>query len=133
MHTEAEAITPLTINTRANANGKPTMFGAATFHYTEEPSRPNASHSRAQQQQQQQGAVASTSRSRAPSVGMGVQSPTGLAPPTALFVRALYDYEADDRTSLSFRQGDTIQVITQLASGWWDGIIIGVRGWFPCK
>ncbi len=132
MYTEAEAITPLTINTRANANGKPTMFGAATFHYTEEPSRTNASHSRAQhQQQQQQGAVASTSRSRAPSVGMGVQSPTGLAPPTALYVRALYDYEADDRTSLSFRQGDTIQVITQLASGWWDGIINGVRGWFP--
>ena len=54
-----------------------------------------------------------------------------IAPPTVLYVRALYDYEADDRTSLSFRQGDTIQVITQLASGWWDGIIHGVRGWFP--
>ena len=54
------------------------------------------------------------------------------APPATLYVRALYDYEAgDDRTSLSFKQGDTIQVITQLASGWWDGIINGVRGWFP--
>lgn len=61
---------------------------------------------------------------------MNVQSPTS-APPPALYVRALYDYDADDRTSLSFRQGDTIQVITQLASGWWDGIINGVRGWFP--
>ncbi|KAL9533876.1 Cell division control protein [Sphaerulina musiva] len=48
-----------------------------------------------------------------------------------LYVRALYDYEADDRTSLSFRQGDIIQVITQLESGWWDGVIHGVRGWFP--
>lgn len=48
-----------------------------------------------------------------------------------MYVRALYDYDADDHTSLSFRQGDTIQVITQLASGWWDGIINGVRGWFP--
>ena len=64
------------------------------------------------------------------SIGMNGQ-PANPAPPTALYVRALYDYEADDRTSLSFRQGDTIQVITQLASGWWDGIINGVRGWFP--
>jgi son of sevenless-like protein len=48
-----------------------------------------------------------------------------------MYVRALYDYDADDRTSLSFRQGDMIQVITQLESGWWDGIIRGVRGWFP--
>ena len=54
------------------------------------------------------------------------------APPApTMFVRALYDYEADDRTSLSFRQGDIIQVITQLESGWWDGIINNVRGWFP--
>jgi son of sevenless len=54
-----------------------------------------------------------------------------VAPPGQLYVRALYDYDADDRTSLSFRQGDIIQVITQLESGWWDGVINGVRGWFP--
>ncbi|KAI1180254.1 ras GEF [Nemania sp. FL0916] len=53
------------------------------------------------------------------------------APPGTLYVRALYDYEADDRTSLSFNEGDVIQVITQLESGWWDGVINGVRGWFP--
>ena len=55
----------------------------------------------------------------------------GASPPGTLFVRALYDYEADDRTSLSFHEGDVIQVITQLESGWWDGVINGVRGWFP--
>lgn len=55
----------------------------------------------------------------------------GTAPPGTMFVRALYDYEADDRTSLSFHKGDTIQVITRLESGWWDGVINGVRGWFP--
>ncbi|KAI2782920.1 ras GEF [Daldinia loculata] len=55
----------------------------------------------------------------------------GTAPPGTLYVRALYDYEADDRTSLSFHEGDIIQVITQLESGWWDGVINGVRGWFP--
>jgi son of sevenless-like protein len=54
----------------------------------------------------------------------------GSAPPV-MYVRALYDYEADDRTSLSFHEGDIIQVITQLESGWWDGVINGVRGWFP--
>ena len=48
-----------------------------------------------------------------------------------MYVRALYDYDADDRTSLSFHEGDIIQVITQLESGWWDGVINGVRGWFP--
>ena len=52
-------------------------------------------------------------------------------PPPVMYVRALYDYEADDRTSLSFHEGDIIQVITQLESGWWDGVINGVRGWFP--
>ncbi|OQO14700.1 hypothetical protein B0A48_00081 [Cryoendolithus antarcticus] len=54
-----------------------------------------------------------------------------VSPAGQLYVRALYDYDADDRTSLSFRQGDIIQVITQLESGWWDGVINGVRGWFP--
>jgi son of sevenless-like protein len=55
----------------------------------------------------------------------------GTAPPGTMYVRALYDYDADDRTSLSFHEGDIIQVITQLESGWWDGVINGVRGWFP--
>ena len=54
-----------------------------------------------------------------------------VSPPGGLYVRALYDYETDDHTSLSFRQGDVIQVITQLESGWWDGVINGIRGWFP--
>lgn len=48
-----------------------------------------------------------------------------------MYVRALYNYAADDPTSLSFHQGDIIQVLTQLESGWWDGIVNGQRGWFP--
>ncbi|KAF2126579.1 ras GEF [Dothidotthia symphoricarpi CBS 119687] len=55
----------------------------------------------------------------------------GTVSPGGMYVKALYDYDADDRTSLSFRQGEIIQVITQLESGWWDGVINGVRGWFP--
>lgn len=56
---------------------------------------------------------------------------TGTISPPGMYVKALYDYDADDRTSLSFRQGDIIQVLTQLESGWWDGIVHGARGWFP--
>ncbi|KAJ6099191.1 hypothetical protein N7467_000726 [Penicillium canescens] len=51
--------------------------------------------------------------------------------PPALFVRAMYDYDADDHTSLSFRRGDIIQVLNQLETGWWDGVIENTRGWFP--
>ncbi|KAA8913089.1 ras guanine nucleotide exchange factor domain-containing protein [Sphaerosporella brunnea] len=43
-----------------------------------------------------------------------------------MFVRALYDYSTDDPTSLSFRAGDVIQVLKQLDSGWWDGIVNGL-------
>jgi son of sevenless-like protein len=62
---------------------------------------------------------------------MSINGIAGTAPPGTMYVRALYDYEADDRTSLSFHEGDVIQVITQLESGWWDGVINGIRGWFP--
>ncbi|ROT38848.1 ras GEF [Sodiomyces alkalinus F11] len=65
------------------------------------------------------------------SVTSAMNGIVGTAPPGTMYVRALYDYEADDRTSLSFHEGDIIQVITQLESGWWDGVINGVRGWFP--
>jgi son of sevenless-like protein len=67
-------------------------------------------------------------RRRSPPLMNGI---LGNAPQPVMYVRALYDYEADDRTSLSFHEGDEIQVITQLESGWWDGVINGVRGWFP--
>jgi hypothetical protein len=52
-----------------------------------------------------------------------------------LYVRAMYDYEAHDRTFLSFYKGDIIQVLNQLENDWWDGVIDGVidgvQGWFP--
>ncbi|KAJ7645538.1 ras guanine nucleotide exchange factor domain-containing protein [Mycena polygramma] len=43
-----------------------------------------------------------------------------------LFCRALYDYEAQDASALSFRQNDIIEGI-----GWWDGLLGDERGWFP--
>ncbi len=62
---------------------------------------------------------------------LGINGYTATPDLPALYVRALYNYDADDHTSLSFRQGDVIQVLTQLESGWWDGVINDVRGWFP--
>lgn len=61
----------------------------------------------------------------------GLNGYKGTISPPGIYVRALYDYDADDQISLSFRQGDIIQVLTQLESGWWDGIVNGERGWFP--
>ncbi|SNX83876.1 related to Guanyl nucleotide exchange factor Sql2 [Melanopsichium pennsylvanicum] len=52
--------------------------------------------------------------------------------PPSFFVRALYDFESNDSSSLSFQKGALIEVLTQLESGWWDGLIDNqVRGWFP--
>ncbi|KAL9124420.1 MAG: hypothetical protein Q9217_006248 [Psora testacea] len=131
MRTKADTVSPPSVNNTAKTtiNGKPGVFSAATFHFTERPSSRQAS-SHTQSHNQQQGTSGPPLRSRGQSIGMNGQL-VNPPPPAALYVRALYDYEADDRTSLSFRQGDTIQVITQLASGWWDGIINDVRGWFP--
>jgi len=49
----------------------------------------------------------------------------------SLFCKALYDYEAQDASALSFRRGDIIEVLTQQPSGWWDGLLGDERGWFP--
>lgn len=113
-----DTVAPLAINGKSTTNG---IFSAAAFQYTEEPTT-----SRVPQQSSE---ASSPLRRRAHTTDMNGHAGT-VVPPT-MWVRALYDYNADDRTSLSFRQGDKIQVITQLASGWWDGYINGVRGWFP--
>ncbi|KAG8942284.1 hypothetical protein FRC00_011931, partial [Tulasnella sp. 408] len=47
------------------------------------------------------------------------------------FVRALYDYESADYSALPFPRGAFIEVLSQLPSGWWDGLLGDQRGWFP--
>lgn len=47
------------------------------------------------------------------------------------FCRALYDYDAQDPSALSFRRGDIIEILTRQPSGWWDGLLGEERGWFP--
>ncbi|KAG0231882.1 hypothetical protein BGX31_005329 [Mortierella sp. GBA43] len=48
-----------------------------------------------------------------------------------VLVRAMYDYESEDATNLSFKKDDVIQVLAQLESGWWAGHCDGRQGWFP--
>ena len=50
---------------------------------------------------------------------------------STFFCRALYDYQTNDSSSLSFNKGDIIEVLTRLESGWWDGLLNDERGWFP--
>ncbi|KAJ3558904.1 hypothetical protein NM688_g656 [Phlebia brevispora] len=47
------------------------------------------------------------------------------------FCRALYDYQSNDASSLSFHKNDIIEVLTRLETGWWDGLLGDERGWFP--
>lgn len=52
--------------------------------------------------------------------------------PASFFVQAEYPFTSPDGTALSFAPGDVIEVLTQLESGWWDGLLVnGERGWFP--
>ncbi|TIB11047.1 hypothetical protein E3P92_03045 [Wallemia ichthyophaga] len=50
---------------------------------------------------------------------------------TTFFVRAAYNYQSHDSSSLPFVIGDVIEVLTTLDSGWWDGLLGNDRGWFP--
>jgi len=117
-------------------NTKSGQIAESVVQYTEEAprqnsttrSRSNSAFSNGTLSEAQKSRVAGAGKRRSPPLMNGIM---GNAPQPVIYVRALYDYEADDRTSLSFHEGDVIQVITQLESGWWDGIINGVRGWFP--
>lgn len=51
--------------------------------------------------------------------------------PNASFCRAIYDYNATDPASLSFKKNDILEVFNRLETGWWDGYLGDLRGWFP--
>ncbi|KAI9276130.1 ras guanine nucleotide exchange factor domain-containing protein [Sporodiniella umbellata] len=46
-------------------------------------------------------------------------------------VKANYAFESNDPSSLNFKEGEIIEVLCKLPSGWWDGWTSGRRGWFP--
>ena len=50
----------------------------------------------------------------------------------SFFVRAKYDFNPTSPNMLRFQAGSIIEVLGQLESGWWDGLLNGeTRGWFP--
>mmetsp|Transcript_72151 Transcript_72151/g.117030 ORF Transcript_72151/g.117030 Transcript_72151/m.117030 type:complete len:402 (-) Transcript_72151:331-1536(-) len=51
--------------------------------------------------------------------------------PAGKFVRALFAYEAAAEIELDLREGDTIKVLKEDDSGWWQGEVDGRVGWFP--
>jgi SH3 domain len=53
------------------------------------------------------------------------------SPPLHEIVKAKYDYVPDHPSGLPFYAGQLIQVHYKDPSGWWDGEVANVRGWFP--
>jgi len=48
------------------------------------------------------------------------------------YVKALYDYTAQTEKDLSFKEGDQVRVIDRSnPTGWWEGELNGVTGFFP--
>ncbi|KAK0528181.1 Ras guanine nucleotide exchange factor bud5 [Tilletia horrida] len=47
------------------------------------------------------------------------------------YVVALHDFTSQNDTCLSFQSGQVIKVYNRDSSGWWDGELDGLRGWFP--
>lgn len=81
---------------------------------------------------EQRSAQAHHQRSSSPTSSSSQERP--ISPSSqSFYVQALYAYSGVDTSSLSFRQGDIIEVLSTLASGWWDGVICDqkIRGWFP--
>ena len=45
-------------------------------------------------------------------------------------VIAIFDYDGTDDSTLSFRKGDILTVLSVAENGWVDGIRQGRRGWY---
>uniref|UniRef100_A0A673GRZ0 Osteoclast-stimulating factor 1 n=1 Tax=Sinocyclocheilus rhinocerous TaxID=307959 RepID=A0A673GRZ0_9TELE len=50
---------------------------------------------------------------------------------SALQVRAMYDFTAQDADELNFHAGDVIEVLDQSDRFWWKGVLRGRTGLFP--
>ena len=60
------------------------------------------------------------------------QTSSLMSSPMSFYVRAKYDFRSNEANLLSFQAGTLIEVLGQLESGWWDGLLDhNTRGWFP--
>lgn len=51
------------------------------------------------------------------------------------YARAIYDYDAIEEEELSFQEGEVIKIVSKIVDdddGWWEGIVNGRNGVFPC-
>eukprot|EP00002_Diphylleia_rotans_P005799 TRINITY_DN149_c0_g1_i1.p1 TRINITY_DN149_c0_g1~~TRINITY_DN149_c0_g1_i1.p1 ORF type:complete len:856 (-),score=153.43 TRINITY_DN149_c0_g1_i1:529-3096(-) len=53
------------------------------------------------------------------------------AEPKMTYVRALYDYQGEEASELSFSKGAIITLLKKDDSGWWEGALGSSTGWFP--
>ncbi|KAH6564709.1 hypothetical protein BASA62_007757 [Batrachochytrium salamandrivorans] len=103
-----------------NAGAGTAPVGATTTTTAAEMQQEEMSEEKHQEEQQQEQQYA--------------QQPLPQAPQAVaknIIVTALYDYEAQGENELSLHEGDVIQVLTRLPSGWWNGMCSGKQGWFP--
>ena len=60
-------------------------------------------------------------------------APRKVAKPAVPKCRALYQNEAQNERELEFQEGDIIIILDRDDSGWWQGDLNGVLGWFPAS
>ena len=58
-------------------------------------------------------------------------TPKGAAPKKSRFVTALCDHDAEADDELTFKVGDTVEVLETGDGGWWSGRCNGMVGDFP--
>ncbi|TRY86386.1 hypothetical protein DNTS_012150, partial [Danionella cerebrum] len=66
-----------------------------------------------------------------PLPGSGRPKPSPKPVPRIPRCRALYNYDAQDVDELSFQPDDIIEILSEDASGWWQGRLRGKEGTFP--
>jgi hypothetical protein len=44
----------------------------------------------------------------------------------------LFDYDAQSDVEISIKKGDIIEVTNRYEEGWWEGVLNGKQGEFPC-